>query len=162
VNVPEDSSSDHSKQYVELKAASEDELAATCFHLANRFLESHPKHIGATYRLATSLVSMARYAEAEAAFSQILEISPDEVRFMIYTELGHLHRQRLAPQQAEEWYRKAIEAAPSTQAGHVFLGALFAIQGRLLLHQAKHTIGINGSRKNIDRFKSHGWKSPKE
>gem|GEM_PF-3774837 len=81
---------------------------------------------------------------------------------MIYTELGHLHRQRLAPQQAEEWYRKAIEAAPSTQAGHVFLGALFAIQGRLLLHQAKHTIGINGSRKNIDRFKSHGWKSPKE
>lgn len=131
MNIPEGSSINHSRQYAELKAASEDELSATCFHLANRFLESNPKHAGALYHLATHLVNMARYAEAEAAFLQILEICSDDERFMIYTELGHLHRQRLAPQLAEEWYRRAIEAAPSIQAGHVFLGALFAIQGRL-------------------------------
>jgi hypothetical protein len=46
-------------------------------------------------------------------------------------EMGHLFRQAGEYDQADSWYRKAIDADPAHASCHIYLGDVLAKQGRL-------------------------------
>lgn len=109
-----------------------------CFQKSQALLDEYPNDLKGLYYKAISLIWFARYQEAETLLHRILEICPPERCNIFYMELGNLHKKRLAPKQAEKWYRKAIRSFPHRGENHICLGALFAIQGRLDEAEACH------------------------
>ncbi len=71
-----------------------------------------------------------RYDEAEEATSNALRLCPEERRHFPLCTLGRLDKLRGDYERAAEWFRKAIEAAPTDTQGYIYLGGILALQGR--------------------------------
>lgn len=113
-----------------LRAWSADRHGSTVL-LARRFLAHYPDFAPAWCFLAQSLIGLARYREAEEAVSKALELAPDDAaRRRLYSDLGHMHKQRGEFEQAAEWYGRARDVDPDNASGLIYLGGIFARQGR--------------------------------
>ena len=74
---------------------------------------------------------LARYAEARASYERALALLPPEDHERIFRQLGMLAQDQANIQEAEGWYRRAIEALPSDATAYIYLGAMLAKHGRL-------------------------------
>lgn len=129
--------------------ANENDLAATCVLLAERWLQDHPDDLLVTHDYADMLYKMARYDEALRVYHDAL-VKFERHRWGIYNQLGHLYMYRGDFHQAEAWYRKAIEEHPDEAASFIFLGAVQARQGNLIEAEATHRKGTLCSQGFID------------
>ena len=117
--------------YEELKKASNAELSGLTILLARRYLADHPDDWPAWNWLGWALLALYRYDEAEQALTQVLNLFPEDRRFMPMTNLGRLHLARSDFDQAALCFEQAIEAAPRNATGYIFRGEVFVRQGRL-------------------------------
>jgi tetratricopeptide (TPR) repeat protein len=114
-----------------VRAASDANLPALTILRGRRYLARYPDHGYAWYLLATALIGLARYDEAEKALSNALRFCPEEKRQMPLCLIGGLHKNRGDYEAAAEWFKKAIECAPIDTQGYIYLGGVLALQGRL-------------------------------
>src|SRR5580693_5793005 len=118
-------------RYERLKEASDANLSALTILLARRYLADHPDEWPAWNWLGNSLTELALYDEAEQALTRVLELFPEDKRFIPMINLGRLHAARSDFERAADWFNKAIEAEPRNASGYIFMGVVFARQGRL-------------------------------
>jgi tetratricopeptide (TPR) repeat protein len=96
------------------------------------------------------LYGLARYEEAEQVLREAIQgLDLDELSFG-YIHLGHLHRDRGNNEEAEKWYRKAIELSPDDAGRHTYLGALLAKKGDLKAAEESHRKGTRCSKGPVD------------
>jgi protein O-GlcNAc transferase len=107
------------------------DAVATTIELLKRFLRDYPENGPAWWYFGRKLVEVSRFDEAEAALRKAIDLSrPDSLHF-VYRQMGCVFRHRGNLVIAEEWYRKAIEAAPDDAGAYIFLGAMLARRGNL-------------------------------
>jgi tetratricopeptide (TPR) repeat protein len=85
-----------------------------------------------------ALQSLARYAEARAAYERAMSVLPADEHERIYRQLGLLAQDQADIPGAEAWYRRAIEAVPTDATAYIYLGAMLAKNGRLDEAEACH------------------------
>jgi tetratricopeptide (TPR) repeat protein len=107
-----------------------------------RYLADYPGVWTAWMFVGIALVELARYEEAEQAFAKAIDFCPAEKRQVPFSQMGHLFREAGDYDQAAGWYRKVIAADPGNAAGHIFLGAVLAKQGRFHEAEAEHRAAI--------------------
>lgn len=90
---------------------------------------------------ADALWSLSRYSEAKVALKMAERLVPSRLRYRVWEQRGHLYREMNDRRRAEEWYRRALEANPSTR-GYILLGATVAVQGRLKEAERLHRAAI--------------------
>jgi tetratricopeptide (TPR) repeat protein len=117
--------------------ASQNDHAATCVFLAERWLRDHPDDLWVIHKYAEMLYLMTRYDEAVRVYTDAIEKFGDH-RWGIYNQLGHLFRYRGDFPQAEHWYRKAAEEDPDEASSLIFLGSTQARQGNLKAAEVSH------------------------
>jgi tetratricopeptide (TPR) repeat protein len=100
-----------------------------------RYLRDYPDDGIAWLLVGITLVSLARYEEAEQAFAKAMDFCPEEKKQIPFSNMGHLFRESGDPNQAETWYRRAIEACPDDADYRTYLGGMLAKQGRF--HEAE-------------------------
>jgi tetratricopeptide (TPR) repeat protein len=93
-------------------------------------------------RLGIALVRQARYEEAEQAYAKAIEFCPVEHQQTPFAQMGHLFREAGDYDQAAEWYRRAIDAAPNDASYRIFLGGVWAKQGRFYDAEEVHRAAI--------------------
>jgi tetratricopeptide (TPR) repeat protein len=129
-------------RYERLWKLSNGDLPASTIRYARRYLADYPDHGPAWLLMGTALTEMGRYEEAKRALSKAIELCPLEKRQIAFSGMGHMFRQRGDYEQAEKWYRRAIEADPDDATYHIYLGSLFAKQGRLSDAEEVHRTAI--------------------
>jgi tetratricopeptide (TPR) repeat protein len=117
--------------YARLKKASDDNLLSLTILLARRYLADHPDEWPAWNWLGNAAIELALYDEAEQALTQVLELFPEDKRFIPMINLGRLHAARSDFERAADWFDKAIEAEPRNASGYIMMGVILARQGRL-------------------------------
>jgi len=96
------------------------------------------------------LSDLARYEEAEQVLKTAIQgLDLEQLQFG-YHHLGHLHRDSGHYDEAEKWYRKAIEFDPDDAGRHTFLGALLAKKGDLKAAEESHRKGTRCSKGPMD------------
>jgi tetratricopeptide (TPR) repeat protein len=115
----------------DIERADEAGHAAYVIELSTRFLAEFPNSVLAHYYLATSLYSVACYAEALRVLRRLRTLVPANKRHSVHSQFGHLYRQKGDLRRAEAWYRKAASAQPQDATYHIYLGAVLAAAGRL-------------------------------
>lgn len=120
-----------------LKRLGDGDYPALTIRYGRRFLLDYPDVGIAWLYVGISLCSLARYEEAEQAYSKALEHCPADKRHIPLGQMGHLFRQAGDYDQAADWYRRAIEVLSDDATYWIFLGCMLAKQGRL--HDAEET-----------------------
>jgi tetratricopeptide (TPR) repeat protein len=120
-----------------IDASARDQPALTV-ELARLHLALCPDDRTALLIYGNALVSLARYAEARAAYEHALALSTTENRASVLRRLGELCDARYEAREAERYYREAIAAAPNHASAYIYLGALLAKTGRLEEAEAIH------------------------
>lgn len=123
--------------------------ALTVLHV-RRYLSRYPEDSLAWLILGEKLGDLARYREAEFAFSKSIEFCPEDELLFRYSLLGHMFRYRGDLDQAADWYRRVIEVAPDDATGHIFLGAALARQGKFAEAEATHRFATRCQKGCID------------
>jgi tetratricopeptide (TPR) repeat protein len=100
--------------------------------------EGHPNDAWALIYFGTALQGLARYTEARGAFERALSLLPPEDHYRIYRQFGILAQDQADIHEAEGWYRRAIQALPNDATAYIYLGAMFAKNGRLDDAEACH------------------------
>jgi tetratricopeptide (TPR) repeat protein len=77
-----------------------------------------------------ALQDLARYKEARSAFNSALAVMPAENHERLYRQLGLLSQDESKLEEAEHWFRKAVEARPADATAYIYLGATLAKNGR--------------------------------
>jgi tetratricopeptide (TPR) repeat protein len=108
---------------------------------ARRYTNAHPTEFAGWIVLADALWKMARYAEAKRALRSAERVVPSERRWQVWEQWGRLYREMHDLRRSEAWYRKAVRARPSTS-GHIFLGAVLALQGKRDDAEREHRAAI--------------------
>ncbi len=121
----------------------EDRSPAYAILLARRYLELDPEHVPIRVTLGRLLVELARYDEAEREHRLALRKCPDERRFLVLAEIGHLFAEQHRDAEAVKWYRLAIAANPVDAGARIYLGALLAKLGRFDEAEAAHRSAID-------------------
>ena len=114
--------------YRQLKAAHEADHVCLAVELSRVLLKGFDWDMVSLLH-GQSLYSLGRYAEAEVSLLNALRTAKKEHHAIVLAHLGHLERQRGNFAFAEEWYRRAIDLAPSEAGYRIFLGALLASKG---------------------------------
>lgn len=96
------------------------------------------------------LYELARYDEAEQVLNEAIQGLSLEHLDHGYVQLAHLHRDRGDYDNAEKWYRKAIELDPDNAGRHVFLGGLLAKRGDFSGAEAAHQKATRCSKGAVD------------
>lgn len=118
-------------RFQRLRAAWNAGLNALTVKRARQYLAQYPEHGPAWHMLGTALTELARYSEAEQALWNALRLCPPHMRRVPLCSMGHFHDARGELARAARWYQRAIDAAPNHASAHIFLGGVFARQGRL-------------------------------
>ena len=87
-----------------------------------------PANENAWRRLARTYQLMDRPADALTAFTKAVDAQPASYR--TYLDFGNFHLARTDYLRAEPLYRKVVELAPASAAGHMNLGIALLKQGR--------------------------------
>jgi tetratricopeptide (TPR) repeat protein len=111
--------------------------AATCVYLAERWLREHPDDLWVTHTYAEILYKMTRYDEAIRVYTDAIERFGSH-RWSIYLALGDLFRYRGNFSEAEHWYRKAVEEDSKNATSLILLGSVQARQGNLKAAEMSH------------------------
>jgi Flp pilus assembly protein TadD len=117
--------------YEQLKKASDANLSALTILHARRYLADYPDEWPAWNWLGHALTELARYDEAEQALTWVLQLFPEDKRFIPMINLGRLHAARSDFERAAEWFNEAIEAEPKNASGYIMMGVILTRQGRL-------------------------------
>ncbi len=115
--------------------------AATTVLLASRWLKAHPDDIWVIFNYAEILYKLTRYEEAIRVYLDAIERFEDR-RWGLYNQMGHLHRYRGDYAVAELWYQKAVDENPDEAGSYIFLGAVQAVQGKLMQAEVTHRRAI--------------------
>jgi tetratricopeptide (TPR) repeat protein len=134
--MPEDELRD--RRYERLRRVWDKPLPALTVLRARRYLVRYPDDWMAWIILGSTLTDLARYEEAAKALENALRLAPIRGRVYVFAKIGHLHRAKGDYDRAAEWYRRAVDAAPTDAAGRIYLGAVLAKQGRLAEAAAMH------------------------
>ncbi|MEM7785959.1 MAG: tetratricopeptide repeat protein [Planctomycetota bacterium] len=97
---------------------------STTVILVTQFLETTPDSQRALLDLGHALAQLARFDEAETAFTRACEITPDEPNDVIFGQLGNLFKLQGKLDLAAHWYQKQIDADSNDATGYVFLANL--------------------------------------
>lgn len=119
------------KRFARLRKLEDADLPASLILQAETLLRDDPEFGPAWSILGRALTELARHTEAQAAISRAISLCPKEKVHIPLSQMGHLCDFRGDWAEAEEWYRKAIEARPNCASAHIYLGAIMARQGRL-------------------------------
>jgi tetratricopeptide (TPR) repeat protein len=92
------------------------------------------------------LFEIARYEEAEQVLHEAIQGMKLEHLHHGYTQLGHMFRERGDCDNAEKWYRKAVELVPDDATRNIFLGALLAQKGDFAGAEAAHRKATKASK----------------
>lgn len=121
----------------EIAYARQNDQAATCVLLAQRWLEDHPDDLCVMHIYAEMLYKLTRYDEAIRVYTDAIETFEDQ-RWGIYNQLGHLYRYCGDFPKSEYWYRKATKEDPNEASSFIFLGSIQARQGNLKAAEGSH------------------------
>jgi tetratricopeptide (TPR) repeat protein len=119
------------KRFEQLMAAFEAGHPALSIELGKLVLAEEPDLVPALMIYGSALASVARHDEALAVFEHVLQVAPPESYRRIYQEIGHIHRARGEPREAEVAYRRASAYAPLDASPYIYLGGMLAGLGRL-------------------------------
>jgi tetratricopeptide (TPR) repeat protein len=108
---------------------------------ARRYTRAFPKRSDGWIVLADGLGGVARYPEAQVALRQAAQFIPENRRWFLAVQWGHLYREKRDEKRAEAWYRRALALHPSTGT-HIFVGATLAKQGRFAEAMRHHQRAI--------------------
>jgi tetratricopeptide (TPR) repeat protein len=111
---------------------------ALAIELCNRRLAQHPDNPRLLMAFAVALQEVARYPEARQALEKALRLMPETEYPLVWRQLGALAEATSDRDAAEQWYRRAIAAAPLDASGYIYLGAMLAKAGRLSEAEAVH------------------------
>lgn len=95
-----------------------------------RYLCEFPDDVVAWIHVGKALGKVARFEEAEQALTKAIEFCLPEHRQYPLSEIGNLYKESGEYDQAAEWYRRAIAAAPNDAGFYLLLGGNFARQSR--------------------------------
>jgi tetratricopeptide (TPR) repeat protein len=129
-------------RYHRLQRFAESDSPALTIRYGRRLLADYPDFWPAWMEVGRALVDLGRYEEAEQAFAKVLEHCSPEARQLPHSQFGHLFLEAGDYNQAAEWYRKAVEAAPGDEKYLIFLGAVLAKQGRFHEAEEAHRAAI--------------------
>jgi len=102
---------------------------AFALELSRELLQEFPDYNIGWVLQGVVLYELARYDEAEQVLHNAIQGLPLECLHHAYIHLGHLCRERGDYDDAEKWYRKAVELDPDNAGRHIFLGMLLAKRG---------------------------------
>jgi tetratricopeptide (TPR) repeat protein len=112
---------------------------ATTALLASEYLKANQGDIEVLLDYAEVLYKMTRYEDAIRIYKDAISLlSAESNGWSIYNQLGRMYQYWGRPNEAEPWFRKAIEAEPDELASYIFLGACLARQGKLKLAEEMH------------------------
>jgi tetratricopeptide (TPR) repeat protein len=111
---------------------------AFALELSREFFSEFPDYHAGRLLQGVILHGLARYQEAEEILNEAIQNLPPESLDYGFIQLGHLHRKCGRCDEAEKWYRQAIELNPNDAGRHIFLGALLAKKGDLTSAEASH------------------------
>lgn len=103
-----------------------------------RLLDNLPDHGPGWLCYAIALRSLARYKEALVALRRAEQLAPQTMLRLVYSQYGHLYEGKGNFRLAEKWFRRTMESFPEHTDGYIYLGALFAVEGRLAEAEAIH------------------------
>jgi tetratricopeptide (TPR) repeat protein len=99
--------------------------------LCRELLRNFPGHNLAWMLEGVILYEIARYAEAEQVLREGIQGVAFEELNHGYIQLGQLYKYQGRYDEAEKWYRKAIELKPEYSGSHVHVGLLLTAKGDL-------------------------------
>jgi tetratricopeptide (TPR) repeat protein len=123
---------------------------ANALELCRELVSNFPDYNVGWVLQGVILYELARYREAEQVLSEAIQGSPLEHLQYGYTHLGHLHRESGHYDDAEKWYRKALELDPDDAGRNIFLGALLAKKGDFRGAEECHRKGTRCSKGCVD------------
>jgi tetratricopeptide (TPR) repeat protein len=123
---------------------------ASALELCRDLLRDFPDYTIGRVLHGVILYELARYQEAEQVLREAIRSIPLERLQHGYTHLGHLHRESGHYDEAEKWYRKALELGPDDAGRHIFLGILLAKRGDLSGAEECHRMGTRCSKGCVD------------
>jgi tetratricopeptide (TPR) repeat protein len=123
---------------------------ASALELCRELLRDFPDYTIGWVLHGIILYELARYQEAEQVLREAIRSIPLEQLQHGYTHLGHLHQESGHYDEAEKWYRKAVELSPDDAGRHVFLGALLAKKGEFRAAEECHRRGTRCSKGCVD------------
>jgi tetratricopeptide (TPR) repeat protein len=104
---------------------------AYALELCRELVRSFPDYNIAWLLEGVLLYETARYAEAEQVLREAIQGIALEQLHYGYDDLGRLYKLQGRYDEAEKWYRKAVELKPERADRHVSLGVLLAGKGEL-------------------------------
>ena len=84
------------------------------------------------------LYETGQYEEAKRTLLEMIELFPRKLLHHAFSNLGHICRDQGRYDEAERWYRRAVQLKSEDAGWHVFLGALLARKGDLCGAEACH------------------------
>jgi tetratricopeptide (TPR) repeat protein len=114
-----------------LRVASDEGYPALTIELAKLYLAQFPDDAWALIYFGMALQDLARYNEARSAFNSSLAVMPPENHERLYRQLGLLSQDESQFEEAEHWFRKALQARPDDATAYIYLGAMLAKSGHL-------------------------------
>jgi tetratricopeptide (TPR) repeat protein len=126
------------QRFRELVSMWNQELFAGVIESAKEYLKDFPNHDLVRLYYGIALYELARYEEAKKALLQIIkECDPEHLAYL-YSQMGHLYKKKGEFQKAAQWYRKAVKAEGREAGYWIFLGAVLALDGKLLEAEECH------------------------
>jgi tetratricopeptide (TPR) repeat protein len=119
------------ERFERLRVASDEGNPALTVELAKLYLAQFPDDAWALIYFGMALQDLARYEEARSAFNSALAVMPAENHERLYRQLGLLSQDESKFAEAEDWFRRAVEARPDDATAYIYLGAMLAKNGRL-------------------------------
>lgn len=98
---------------------------------ARLYLKECPEDAAGWLILGTALVRLSRYSEAQEALTKAIDLSPNDDRSFVLSQMGHLFLECGNYNQATNWYRKAFNLRPMDATNAIFLAWLLEKLGRL-------------------------------
>jgi tetratricopeptide (TPR) repeat protein len=119
------------EQFERFRVACDEGHPALAIELGKLYLATYPEDPWALIYFGMELQTLARYAEAHAAYERAMSLLPVGEHKRIYRQCGLLAQDQADIEAAEGWYRRAIEALPTDATAYIYLGAMLAKNGRL-------------------------------
>lgn len=131
-----------------MKAWNDGKIACHLYH-AQKYVSTYPDDMYGYMALADVLAGLALYDDARRALRESLKLCPEGNEYQVYTQLGHLYKEKCDLKRAEKWYRKAVEVFPR-QESYIFLGACLAKQGQFSEAKKSHQKAVRKAPETAD------------
>lgn len=117
--------------FAQLKEASSLEQSSLTVLIGRRYTSLFADSGMGWLLYGVALVETAQYHDAQKALMRAIRLCPDDRLHIPYSHLGHMHKRKGNLKIAAKWYQKTIAVTPDDAGGHIYLGAVLALQGKL-------------------------------